>query len=355
MPVLFEIVGESYVDYFCFLGTKLPDAGGDSSLTEPVQRYAGGSPLNTATHLVPLRRQRTSLVNENYKEDAVVVQTILNSNDDNGQLLLSHANRCGFQLVNCHATTEPDRDSTPHCVVIVTEGDRRFLTHRGCAVSFGTSSLAMDRIRNEPSPLHLHIAGFFCTPGFNLGLPQALEQLRNKRSHPTIVSLVTQYDVTEQWDAGLETIAPFLDIVIMNETEANCILEKRSVNKDAPTPNWIDFYSSWSASTFFVITLGSKGALAFRDHKLVAQCEKAPDVPVVDPTGAGDAFAAGLLHGLWKSSRPPDWSDQSIQHALEWGCAVGTASVTVKGASQSIDMGFVNDLLQRLQLQRHAL
>ena len=52
-----------------------------------------------------------------------------------------------------------------------------------------------------------------------------------------------------------------------------------------------------------VRTLGSRGAVALRDGKILLR-QKAPVglTDPVDPTGAGDAFAAGFLHGIHSSS-----------------------------------------------------
>jgi sugar/nucleoside kinase (ribokinase family) len=50
----------------------------------------------------------------------------------------------------------------------------------------------------------------------------------------------------------------------------------------------------------------------------------APTVPVLDPTGAGDAFAAGLL-AAWLSGAPP-------AEALRAGVALGARAVQVVGS-----------------------
>ncbi|UXI04196.1 PfkB family carbohydrate kinase [Photobacterium sp. TY1-4] len=74
---------------------------------------------------------------------------------------------------------------------------------------------------------------------------------------------------------------------------------------------------------YFVMTDGANGAVAYSEEAEVV----IPAVPaeVVDTTGAGDAFAAGLIHALISQS--------PIQTALEEGakwaaCAVSTSSST---------------------------
>lgn len=62
-----------------------------------------------------------------------------------------------------------------------------------------------------------------------------------------------------------------------------------------------------------VITQGAEGATAYGANTCIQV--PAPKMEVVDSTGAGDAFAAGLLHALVK--------DKPMQEAMEAGCAWG--------------------------------
>jgi fructokinase len=75
------------------------------------------------------------------------------------------------------------------------------------------------------------------------------------------------------------------------------------------------------------ITLGERGAVALRGDRWFHS--EAPRVEVVDTTGAGDGFVAGLLSRL---ARDPDPSDAALQEALEVGCSVGSAVCTRMGA-----------------------
>ncbi|PKH07022.1 PfkB family carbohydrate kinase [Moritella sp. Urea-trap-13] len=72
---------------------------------------------------------------------------------------------------------------------------------------------------------------------------------------------------------------------------------------------------------YFIITDGEHGAVAYSQHKAIAVTAVAASV--VDTTGAGDAFASGLMHGLL--------ANQDIAQAMttgsEWAAiAVATAS-----------------------------
>lgn len=500
-PVRFHVIGDAYVDLFCWLHDgSLPQLGGDAILAQPVELFAGGSTVNTATHLGMMLRRRqswgccqqqprniahivrcetntstnTSNLNSNtYYSNAtsshiddtndnagvvVVVHTMLNSHDAYGQLLLRHAAAHGFSIVNCwprrsrknnncsssNTDNNPEREetisptntnviitdssqndnntntkSTPHCVVMVASNhsERSFMSHRGCATDFTAHDVHWPGIYDDDNNnnwdddttanntnLHVHVAGFYCTPGFgrtsnhptSSSLATELARLWARRRrrppltnsnspnhtyHPprTVVSLVTQFDVTQEWDGGLlDEIVPLLTILIMNELEANRIWGA-AAGKATPTPTttsssstnsnddgrMMEYFSSFNRQTIFVVTKGSNGAMAFRDGQRIGQVGPWHEaiVPVLDPTGAGDAFTAGFIHGLWYypgdgTVPPPDngispndsyFSDNAVNHALLWGCTVGAAAVTKRGASVPSSEEFISSVHKKLK------
>ncbi|MFB9801896.1 sugar kinase, partial [Streptomonospora salina] len=68
-----------------------------------------------------------------------------------------------------------------------------------------------------------------------------------------------------------------------------------------------------------VVKQGARGATAFRADERVH--EPAPAVGVVEPTGAGDAFAAGVLHGLL--------TERPVQECLAEGARLAGAALQV--------------------------
>jgi sugar/nucleoside kinase (ribokinase family) len=63
------------------------------------------------------------------------------------------------------------------------------------------------------------------------------------------------------------------------------------------------------------MTMGSRGAEAVSAHERIAT--PAPSVRAVDTTGAGDVFAAGLVHSLLRERPMP----QALETAAAWGAA----------------------------------
>jgi sugar/nucleoside kinase (ribokinase family) len=338
----FHIVGDAYVDFFCFLDGDWPEHGGDSRLDQPVKQYAGGSATNTATHL-------KSLVTNFFLEaekPQVILHTVLNTRDHYGEFLMKHAENHDFPIVNCRK--EEDVSSTGHCIAIVSGGERSFMTHQGCIELFSADDLKTDTISETPSNVHVHVAGFYNIPGFWDGkLKSKLENIRSERSRRfpdknTTISLVTQYDAKEIWDGGLDDIFPSLDFAIMNALEARRIVKRgrggENGNSDDEITNWATYFGSVSPTTVTIVTRGKLGAVALRGGEMISE-QAAIIVKLVDPTGAGDSFSAGFLHGIWSwrkksaSRNIKAWPVEAIEEGLRWGCAVGRSAVLIRGAS----------------------
>ena len=110
-------------------------------------------------------------------------------------------------------------------------------------------------------------------------------------------------------------IATHADIILPGVSEAEFLLGERSVEE------WGQQLLEAGAS-LVVIKLGARGAHFFTDseNKYV---QGFPVEQVVDPVGAGDGFAAGLLSGLLDGLSPID--------AVRRGNAVGSLVTMVEG------------------------
>lgn len=79
-----------------------------------------------------------------------------------------------------------------------------------------------------------------------------------------------------------------------------------------------------------VVTRGPQGAIALWQGQTVSV--PAPAVEVVDTTGAGDGFMAGLLAGLLRSGFWQSPSVDALRAAMTLGCQVGSSAVQALGA-----------------------
>ena len=240
--------------------------------TRPV---AGGSALNTATHLNSLLNffehgymlQGVKEKNEDqWLETKVTLQTVMNENDNYGKILIKHLEKQKINLQNLlkdYDSSDEENQSTGHCVVIVANGERSFMTYLGCVGNFQASQINTQQLIENDSTMHhkhIHVAGYYNIPGFWNGLlKQELSTIKNKRKDDcnqnggissTTISIVPQHDATGQWDGQLLDLLYLVDFLILNCLEALRIC-KLEGSVDLLNDISIDSNSTWDFMASF--------------------------------------------------------------------------------------------------------
>ena len=257
------------------------------------------------------------------------------------------------------------------------------MTHLGCVSAFKADHVDVDGVLlgtgdngsksgNSDHHLHVHIAGYYNLGGFFDGqLKKLLQTIRGRRGSGTTISLVPQHDATEVWDGGLLDLLPLVDYLICSELEAKCIANANNVGSanagdqgettstattgisgsNEAFQQLASFFHQASPNTCVVVTLGSKGAVALRDGEIVHHQEAPVNISdPIDPTGAGDAFAAGFLHGIHRLREESEIGDDDssiLRSGLFHGCLLGTACVMKEGASTPATSGEIEALIQK--------
>jgi bifunctional ADP-heptose synthase (sugar kinase/adenylyltransferase) len=92
----------------------------------------------------------------------------------------------------------------------------------------------------------------------------------------------------------------------------------------------LDWVSAWSIkhSVYTILTDGGNGLFVSLPNGEATQLPTVPAPCVVDSTGAGDAFRAGVLHGLSRG--------RTLGESLLIGSAAGSLSVGQLGATEGI-------------------
>ena len=180
MHLSINIIGDAFADIYCYLEGGMPSHGGDARLTQPIHKVPGGSGLNTATHLSSL------FSNFGVKDTNINLQTVINENDEYGKLLSNHCQKHNIRLINRRVSNTPacffgtnesmqsnnEATSTGHCAVIVSKGERSFMTHLGTIGEFEGAHILTNfqdldsKSNTNNSSLHAHIAGYFNISGF---------------------------------------------------------------------------------------------------------------------------------------------------------------------------------------------
>ncbi|GIJ52413.1 ribokinase [Virgisporangium aliadipatigenens] len=261
-------------------------AGSDTAAR--IRTLGGGSAANTAAWLATL--------------GAPVRMIGVVGADDAGRTRAAELRALGVETF-LRSTEEAATGS----IVVLSDGrERTMLSDRGANGLLRPADLALDGVR------HLHLSGYtlFDPATREAGL-RALAEARARGA-------TTSVDASSA--APLRRV-PFLsflgnvDVLLANVDEARVLLGTLGTAPDlAP--------ALLTRVRHAIVKSGADGAVwAHADG--VVSAPAAPVPAVVDPTGAGDAFAAGLLHA-WLGGAPP--SD-----ALARGAQCGARAVTKLG------------------------
>ncbi len=138
------------------------------------------------------------------------------------------------------------------------------------------------------------------------------------------VVMNTGWDPTGRWDLNALYELPLADVLVTNEAEAT--RWTRTSDADAAVLALAEHVP------FAVVTRGPRGAIAAGAAVGdVVAVDGLPVDVVVDPTGAGDVFLAGLIAGLA--------GDRTPRESLVLGCVAAALSVGSIGGSLSAPCG----------------
>lgn len=179
-----------------------------------------------------------------------------------------------------------DDDMTGHSIIMVTpDKDRTMFTHLGAALNFSVSHVREDMIRNAKA---LHIEAYHLED----------ENLREANLHAMEIAKEASVPISlDLSDTGLikrnkelfaEIVREYVDIVFANEEEA---MEFSDAND--PEEALCELSDLCDVA---VVKLGANGSM-IKNGKDIFRFDT-HKVDVVNTNGAGDMYAAGILHGL---------------------------------------------------------
>jgi sugar/nucleoside kinase (ribokinase family) len=182
--------------------------------------------------------------------------------------------------------------------------ERSFVIALGALASFDADMVPEEALAAD----HVLVCGYFNLPAFrDAGARRVLEDVRS-RGGTTLLD--TGWDHAG-WPPStreeLGSLLPLVDVFLPNEAEANAL--SRRADPPAAAEALAQISGGW-----VVVKLGADGAIAV-DPAGRSRRVPAPTVDVVDTTGAGDAFNAGLIDGLAGRGDPADALDDAVRIA----------------------------------------
>ena len=175
---------------------------------------------------------------------------------------------------------------TGQCVVLVTpDADRTMSTFLGVSDSMGPDQLQKEALR---ASRFVYVEGYLVTS--DAGFAACLAAQRLARDYGVPVSLtLSDPSIVEIFRARFEElIAAGVDLLLCNEDEARALsatTDRRSASEAIAR-----------LAPRACVTCGPEGAVVLDEREV--STVSGVDVNAVDTTGAGDAFAGGVLYGL---------------------------------------------------------
>ncbi|WP_068928939.1 carbohydrate kinase family protein [Planobispora rosea] len=232
---------------------------------------------------------------------------------DTGEWHRAELRRSG---VRPHLRVDPERPTAVVIAMVDVTGERSMLTNRGAGGHLGTDDWEENLLDGVA---HLHLSGYtlFAEPGLRLSRLAVAEAAR--RGVTTSVDPASAGFLRAFGPERFVRETRAARLIIPNQDEALLLAGETSVERAAERLSL--------AYGTAAVKLGPGGALMARDGHVVA---RSPGLPaeVVDCTGAGDAFAAGLLTALLTGA-----DDEA---AIAAGCRAGAEAVTVIGGRPRI-------------------
>jgi sugar/nucleoside kinase (ribokinase family) len=236
-------------------------------------------------------------------------------NDDWAELIRRRLEREGL---DCRAVTRHPTANTSTSVVLIDASGERSFAHCVGAHTLIAKKDYFDHIDLFARSRMMLVGYYSLMPNLENDLPEVLAAIRETGCR-------TALDAAG--DGGtmqpLERILPHLDVYVPSRTEAMHQTGQTDPRK------MVDTYRACGAPGLLGVKLGANGAmLSPSAGEYVSIPAIVPPEPVVDTTGAGDCFFAGLLAGLLKGF--------DAERAGRLAAAAGACCVTSYGATTGI-------------------
>lgn len=276
--------GNDGVPKICFIhGTKIPVEQFDTSVA--------GNSINVATGCNFLGLQ-TAVYSEI-------------GDDQNSQKILNELNQLGIDTT--YIIKNPGTATDVHSIIV----------YKGERTIFSYHARRNYQMRSWPKPKLLYYTSI--GDGFEKFQNELIDYIK---ANPGIG--VVFNPGTYQMKAGPEALKNFFavtDILILNMEEAAKIVGEKPL-----VQIHINLHKLGPKLT--VITDGPNGANAFDGENLVSVSAYSDGRPVVDRTGAGDAFSSGLVSAIFHK--------KPLKEALAWGVVNAGGEITKASAGTGL-------------------
>ncbi len=196
-------------------------------------------------------------------------------------------------------------------VILPHQQHRYILTYPGTMFEFAYSDIDMGQIL---SARHLHLASFFLHRALR---PRISDLFREVKQAGLTTSLDTNDDPEDKWEADLQDVFQYVDILFVNEREAKKMTH--SEDHEAAINILADQVRIVAVKRGAAASLCRSGKQQFSSVP--------PKIAVVDDVGAGDSFAAGFIHRYLRGA--------GLEDCLAFANLAGAYSTTQAGGTEA--------------------
>jgi sugar/nucleoside kinase (ribokinase family) len=194
--------------------------------------------------------------------------------------------------------------------------DRRYVHVIGA-----NSDLRADDV--EPATLDdagvLYVGGYLAMPGFDCAGLARLFKMAKQRSILTVLDVIIAADRQLGLDAVREAL-PYTDVFLPNQDEARALTGEESPDGQA------EILASHAPGCTVLVTRGAEGVLARKGNEIWES--DVYSMKTIDESGAGDAFAAGIIAGLMEK-----WPFEKV---LRFASALGASCTRTLGCTAGV-------------------
>ena len=247
-------------------------------------------------------------------------------NDEEGRYVLSVLEANGVETSGIKVSTEQKTSFTD--VISVRGGQRTFFTFPGASADFGTNDIDFKNIDCDI----FHLGYFLLLDKIDNG--EGLEILKKLKN----LGIETAIDLVSENSDRYELVKPclpFVDYLIINELEAGKLtgIEPKVANLRSITEKLMEM----GVQKKVIIHLPEGSVCLSREGFSKLGSYELPDGYIKGTTGAGDAFCAGALIGIYKGN-----SDMEIMELASSAAVMSLAATDATSGLKTAEEALIN-------------